>query len=505
MWIEDEIKKDATEIQRSVREMARDYNAKSARTIRSRITENKENTTNFLNDFYDNIRTVEYDMYKKFSAANGVNNKDMDVGEYLTHDITEIRNSENDLPHPRILSELQRDYDTHNKRRHYNDTDGADRDPEKNRYIPYKVYRYIREKSEYCIMFKANIYGRDVSLFFITFPESHIAICSKMKHGSISSSSYLCASEIAMYQLYAYKVFIWISIISRLANKECSEKLDVYFYMTPFKKERPSMKHNEHVDDTVLSAIHVNTGLTRNCESHGEIIVYRVEEWFKVFIHESMHNFNIDFIDLDLRIANQNLRTAFCIPHDDILLFETYTETWARIINVMFETYFNKETTSGKSSYHVSDTRVHFIRNVREKLTNNAFFNVFQLVKVLDVMKLKYSQITVLTPENMNVCRKQYAEDTNVYAYYILGGILSAYALSFISWCCEHNRGHATIQAIRFTNSNHNLNEFTRLICNAARDPALLSIIEYTEGVMSAKTLSHNTALLKKTMRMTSE
>jgi len=505
MWIEDEIKKDATEIQRSVRELARDYNEKSSRTIRSRITENKENTTIFFNDFYDNIRTVEYDMYKKFSATNGVNMKDLDIEEYLTHDITEIKNSENDLPHPRILSELQRDYDMHDKRQHYIDNDGLDRDPEKNRYIPYKVYRYIREKSEYCIMFKANIYGRDVSLFFITFPESHISICSKMKHSPISSSSYLCASEIAMYQLYAYKVFIWISIISRLANKECSEKLDVYFYMTPFKKQRPPLKDNERVNDTVLSAIHVNTGLTRNCETHGEIIVYRVEEWFKVFIHESMHNFNIDFIDLDLRIANQNLRSAFCIPHDDILLFETYTETWARIINVMFETYFNKENTTGKSSFRGSDTRVNFIRTVREKLTNNAFFNIFQLVKVLNVMKLKYSQITVLTPENMNVCRKQYAEDTNVYAYYILGGILSAYALSFISWCCEHNRGRATIQAIRFTNSSHNLNEFTRLICNAARDPALIGVIEYTEKVMSDNTLPYNTTHLKNTMRMTCE
>lgn len=505
MWIEDQIKKDAAEIQSSVRELAKDYNAKSARIIRSRITENKENTTNFFNDFYDNIRTVEYDMYKKFSVANGVNNKDMDVGEYLTPDIREIKNSENDLPHPRILFELQRYYDIHNPRQHYNDTDEVDRDPEKNRYIPYKVYRYIREKSEYCIMFKANIYGRDVSLFFITFPESHIGICSKMKHGSISSSSYLCASEIAMYQLYAYKVFIWISIISRLANKECSEKLDVYFYMTPFKKERPLLYHNDRDDDTVLSAINVNTGLTRNCETHGEIIVYRVEEWFKVFIHESMHNFNIDFIDLDLRIANQKLRTAFCIPHDDILLFETYTETWARIINVMFETYFNKETTSGKSSFHGSDTRVHFIRTVREKLTNNAFFNVFQMVKVLDVMKLKYSQITVLTLENMNVCRKQYAEDTNVYAYYILGGILSAYALSFISWCCEHNRGRATTQVIRFINSNHNLNEFTQLICSAAREPALLGMIEYIESVMSAKTSSLNSIVLKNTLRMTLE
>jgi hypothetical protein len=297
-----------------------------------------------------------------------------------------------------------------------------------------------------------------------------------------------------------------------LANKECSEKLDVYFYMTPFKKERPSLHHNRTHDETVLSAIHVNTGLTRNCETHGEIIVYRTEEWFKVFIHESMHNFNIDFIDLDLRLVNQELRKTFCIPHDDILLFETYTETWARIINVMFETYFHKE----HSATRVLDTRVNFIRTVREKLTNNAFFHVFQLVKVLDIMNLKYAQITVLTPENMNVCRKRYAEDTNVYAYYILGGILSAYALPFICWCCDNNKSHSkgpgrrdNIQAIRFAKSNNNLNEFTQFICNAARDPVLLGVIDYAETVLSPKTPSSHTTkistILKKTMRMTSE
>jgi hypothetical protein len=223
-------------------------------------------------------------------------------------------------------------------------------------------------------------------------------------------------------------VFIWLSLVTSLADKECSEKsLNVYFYMTPFKKERPT-------DDAILSAIHVNTGLTRNCQTHGEIVVYRTEEWFKVFVHESMHNFNMDFIDLDLRVANEQLRRTFCIPHDDILLFETYTETWARIINTMFDTYFHPDQSPAAD-------RAHFIRTVREKLTTNSVFYAYQVVKVLEIMGLKYANITIQSAENTEVCRKRYAEDTNVYAYYILGGILSVYALPFISWCCAHNRG----------------------------------------------------------------
>ena len=496
MWTEEEIQKDAIEIQSSIHALMRDYNSQSTRSIRSRITENKENTTGFFGHFYETLRKAEYDIYKQFSAMS---EPDPNISKYLTHEFTEIKNSANDLPHPRILSELQRDYD----RRRGNIVPNTD--SENNRYIPYKVYNYIREKSEYCIRFQANINGRVVSLYFITFPESHISICSKIKHGSSfssssSPSSYLCAAEIAIYQLYAYKVFIWISMVGRLANKECSEKLDVYFYMTPFKKERP----RDNDDNDNLSAINVNTGVTRNCESHGEIIVYRAEEWFKVFIHESMHNFNMDFIDLDLHEANERLRTTFCIPHGDILLFESYTETWARIITIMIDTYFHKETPSA----HISNTRTQFIRLVRDKLANNALFNVYQAVKVLDIMKLKYSEITVLTAENMEVCRKRYREETNVYAYYILGGILSAYALPFICWCCDNNKGHVRdgIQAIRFSRSNDNLNRFVDFICRAARDPVLLNMISFIETTTSSSSSSRNiktSSILKKTMRMT--
>jgi hypothetical protein len=308
----------------------------------------------------------------------------------------------------------------------------------------------------------------------------------------------MCATEIAMYQLYAYKVFLWLFIVAGLSDKECSsQSLDVYFYMTPFKKLVPG------ASSATLSAIHVNTGLTRNCESNGEIVIYRVEEWFKVFIHESMHNFNMDFIDLDLSAANKRLRETFCIPHDDVLLFETYTETWARIINTMFETYFDENVRN----------QTEFIRRVRETLTINALFYAYQAVKVLDVMDLKYAQITILSPENMAVCRKQYAEDTNVYAYYILGGILSVYALPFISWCRENNhttntnipRKLSSVKCIRFSrdggssDENSNLIRFVDFIRSAARDQVFLGMVAYCEK----KSRAASASVLQKTLRMT--
>lgn len=484
MWIEDELKKDSEHIHRSIHDLSTHYHSQMMRrTIRTHMSENKENTRHFLMNFYELIRRAEYHLYKHVTPLEDEPHlpphlppppQQRRFSDNLNYDVNEVRNSSNDLPHPRLLSELHQHYERTVGRRYRADDDDDD-DASKHQYIPYKIYCYIREKSEYCIRFQHTIRGRLFTLYFITFPESHISVCNKL-----STTSFLCKSEIAVYQLYAYKVFLWLSIVSQMSDIQCSEKLDVYFYMTPFKKERPSSKSRH--DHAILSAIHVNTGLTRNCERHGEVVVYRAEEWFKVFIHETIHNFNIDFIDSDIRDANKRLRESFCIPHGDILLFEAYTETWARIINSMIGTYFEND-------------RANFIRIVREKLVTNAFFHLYQMVKALDVMDLKYSQITVLTPENLNVCRKRYAEDTNVYAYYIFGGILSAYALPFICWCYEHNKG----SVIRFKQTNKNLSDFTDLICDASRDPALLNMVAYIENSFGHGQRS----LLQKTMRMT--
>ena len=490
MWIEEELRKDSAGIRRAIHALTRDYQKQLPRSIRSRLLYNKDTTNDFIDHFYDRLRNAEFSVYQTMTAGADAADAD-DEPRRPAFQLTEIKNSANDLPHPRILSELQRAYDM---RRRGGGGGGDDDD----RYIPYKVYAHIREKSEYCIQFQSTIHGRAITLYFITFPESHIAICNKKRIGSSSAADSVCASEIAVYQLYAYKVFVWLSLVTSLADKECSEKsLHVYFYMTPFKKQRP-------VDDAILSAIHVNTGLTRNCETHGEIVVYRAEEWFKVFVHESMHNFNMDFIDLDLKSANEQLRRTFCIPHDDILLFETYTETWARIINTMFDTYFQAD---GAAAAAVS--RTHFIRAVREKLADNAMFYAYQVVKVLDIMELKYAHITVQTAENTEVCRKRYAEDTNVYAYYILGGILSVYALPFISWCCAHNRsgggGGGGIGTVRFSQSTNNLAHFVEFVANSARDPVLLSMISFIENISSSSAHSNPAAVVKNTMRMTVE
>jgi hypothetical protein len=537
-WIEDDIQSDRDKLRKSISEFARDYPSSSSfgPPRQGSPRENKNATNDFLKQFYSIMTENELELYKQLTAtqwkteAPTTSEIDGNYIEQLTFKISEIKNSANDLPRSRMLETLRHQYDSGAGRKASATSHGGHGgDGDDERFIPRVVYKYIREKSEYCIQFKTTIHGRVISLYFITFPESHISVCRP--GGSVSTSSvasasnYMCSTEIAIYQLYAYKVFLWLSIVTSLSDKECSGKsLDVYIYMTPFKKlvpaATPSTSGGGGGGSSTLSAIHVNTGVTRNCETNGEIVIYRAEEWFKVLIHESMHNFNMDFIDLDLSAANKRLRETFCIPHDDILLFETYTETWARIINTMFETYFDAN----------SRNQTEFIRRVRENLSLNALFYAYQAVKVLDVMDLKYAQITILSPENMEVCRKRYAEETNVYAYYILGGILSVYALPFISWCRENNHGGLTsattsstsasiprklssVKCIRFSRDggssgeDSNLIRFVDFIRNAARDREFLGMVAFCEkkahAGASSSSSSSASSVLQNTLRMT--
>jgi hypothetical protein len=282
-WIEDDIQRDTDKLRRSISEFAREYHSPRPGSG-SGPNENKNATNDFLKQFYSIITENELGLYKQLTATQWTTEPDGNYIEKMTFKISEIKNSANDLPRPRILDTLRHQYDAGAGRKAGNDSDDEDR------YIPRVVYKYIREKSEYCIRFQTTIHQRAVSLYFITFPESHISVCHRgagVSTASVASASnYMCSTEIAMYQLYAYKVFLWLSIVTALSDKECSGKsLDVYFYMTPFKKLVPGAASSSASASAPLSAIHVNTGLTRNCETNGEIVIYRTEEWFKVFIH----------------------------------------------------------------------------------------------------------------------------------------------------------------------------------------------------------------------------
>ncbi len=71
----------------------------------------------------------------------------------------------------------------------------------------------------------------------------------------------------------------------------------------------------------------VNSGFTYACSPESEICVYRKEEWFKVFIHETIHSFSLDATSYS---------TVDILGHRAVLLNETYCEMWAEIWYILF-------------------------------------------------------------------------------------------------------------------------------------------------------------------------
>jgi len=52
------------------------------------------------------------------------------------------------------------------------------------------------------------------------------------------------------------------------------------------------------------------------------------------------HNFGLDFSDMNLSSVNRKLKDHFNV-NVEFNLYESYCETWARIINTIFYSYFS--------------------------------------------------------------------------------------------------------------------------------------------------------------------
>ena len=144
----------------------------------------------------------------------------------------------------------------------------------------------------------------------------------------------------------------------------------------------------------VLDKDNVNTGYARRCN---EIVVYRKEEWKKVLVHEFFHYF-----EFDMNIY-EDVARIFPVPVR-VDLKETFCEVWARIIHCSLSS------------------------NVETCLKREREWACFQMVKVLDYMGLTYDDL--LNKTNL----ERYKENTNVFAYIVLGAILLQNPRKFMFW-----------------------------------------------------------------------
>jgi hypothetical protein len=192
----------------------------------------------------------------------------------------------------------------------------------------------------------------------------------------------------------------------------------VYVYLTAFKKLLPS--HNQDLDMS-----HINTAFTTSCPVDAEITIYRREEWFKVFIHETFHSFGLDFAGITGDSCNATLKTMFHLDID-YNAFEAYTELWAEIINAIF---CARDLINPKCK----DFESNLLKTTEDIINVERQYSFIQMVKVLNHKGIRYID---LINDNLN---STYSEKTNMFAYFVVKTLIIFNINSFFTWCKSNN------------------------------------------------------------------
>jgi hypothetical protein len=320
------------------------------------------------------------------------------------------------------------------------------------KFLSREMREFIMNNSKKILMFECKINKRDIRLYFILFK----------KHND-------CEDSALYYKTYAHRVFMWLNMVS--LHSSCVESLEIYIYLTPFKKQLPDNKIE------VISPVHANTGYTYRCEKKNQIVIYREEEWFKVLLHETMHAFGNDFVN-DVhtdwsknKAKTSDLKQLFSLPpHIDIQLSETYSEIWARIINVAFQTYFKNPPSLE------SRTAKQFKKNFEFYLNLETVFSLYQCIKILDFMGVNYKILVDDSEHSKKMMRSFYRENTHVFAYYVLTSILLHSHDDFFSWCIKNNGPGLNMFKVKASQDS-----FAELIASCYKKHDLLQKIVETE------------------------
>ena len=287
--------------------------------------------------------------------------------------------------------------------------------------IPKDVLDYIHKNSSYLFQFSSRVGDRTIKVYFVT---NHTE----------------AATHVDTYTQYFERMMIWFHIAFKYSSDACGTNIGVYIYDTPLRKSLPKRRTD------IVGVSHANTAYTYACPveqrsprttrssigsgvSESEIILFRSEEWFKVFIHETFHMLGLDFAGMPNLDATRNvMRDTFPIQ-SDMEIFESYTETWATIINACFCSHFCLDNMG----------KVTFVSYVEVLLGFEAAWRIFQMHKILRFMGLAYSDLYSKSKKAELARANLYREDTNVFAYYVVTSLLLVNYGDFLEWCSTNN------------------------------------------------------------------
>lgn len=283
--------------------------------------------------------------------------------------------------------------------------------------------------------------------------------------------------KVSKYQVQNYfyeccmKIYIWLCYVQPFIRKNCSKVMNIFIWFTDEKKQL--VQNDKH-----FTSKHANSAFTTSCKVETTIYIYRKEEWFKVFIHETFHSLGLDFSNIINDVNEKRIVSLFPVKSTQgIRLYESYCEFWGEIYNILFLAFFQ------------STTKHEFKNLSKELYLNELQFSAFQVVKIL-----KHHDTSLNYESFINHQTSTIVESTSVLSYYIIKFVLLFYCKDFESWCKKYN-GSLFLQF-----QTKNISSFFEFIFSKYKS---LSLIHYLREIESNfNTLNFNVEL-RHTMRMT--
>ncbi|MBN20776.1 MAG: hypothetical protein CL678_05745 [Bdellovibrionaceae bacterium] len=359
------------------------------------------------------------------------------------------------------------------------------------RFMPSEIKKYIEKQTLGYFKFDIMILNIKTTFVFLVFDIKQMK--KKM-------------NEIEKKIKKAIKI---IRFCSYYMKKDFMSQLFIYLFLTPINKEMPKSQL------TVLGEKHCNSAVTFACQEKGEILIFREEEWEKVLIHETMHAMCLDFSGMDYLNLKNKMKNIFKIK-SDFEISESYTESWATILNCCFISYnlienekYKKKNNKTKEAIESEDNETEETESEEEKfilyteccLQFERFFSLFQCIKILNHMGLRYTNLYKNNDISKVLRCLLYKENTDVLSYYIIKAIILYNYEYFLLWCKKNN-----LNTIAFDKNPNTLKKIGLFIKNKYKNEKFLKDIHIMETIYNdiiGTTLNPDKKDILATSRMT--
>tara|TARA_Y100001935_G_scaffold37063_1_gene29600 strand:+ start:9330 stop:10520 length:1191 start_codon:yes stop_codon:yes gene_type:complete len=267
---------------------------------------------------------------------------------------------------------------------------------EDNDYLPSYIKSYINNKRNVThIKYKLNFYNKNV---FINY---YLVDNNKSEEELHNDINFLAQFVYLMYNITKYKHTNNI----------------FYIYLTNFKKELGS--------NNIIDVQNINSGVCYFNDINRKVLIYREEEYIKVFIHEFLHSCHIDkYLHQNTNTnTNTNIYEKFNFDYKKtkITLNETYTEFWCNIIYISIFSYNLSKNSTINNYINIFD----------ELMEKQVYFSVLQSVKILNIYNIKYLDTINNTVHN-------YSEGSHALSYYYFKSLL-LFKYKNVMNMCEKN------------------------------------------------------------------